>query len=152
MMFRAKVDRFFITVISFAVGIVAAATLLPLILEDNVPTGAAVTMWGFFIVCTGFIVWISTDIKYVFNDDHLLVKGGPIKKRIAYGEITRVAPTRDIFTGFRILSSRDAIEVYYRTSWMGSVKVSPDRMDIFVEELSKRCPGLKVDGYQSRNA
>jgi hypothetical protein len=72
-----------------------------------------------------------------------LVKGGPFKSRIPYEEITKVSPTREIFTGYRILSSRDAIEIFYKTAFMGSVKISPKEQKRFMIELEKHCPHIR---------
>ncbi|MFC4408854.1 PH domain-containing protein [Chungangia koreensis] len=143
MIFRSKVDRIFVITIGMAILILAASCFFPYFLEDEVPLLAGVILTSTFLLCTGFIVWISIDIRYKLNDDHLFIKAGPIRRRIPYNEITRVSPNRDIFTGFRILSSSDGLEVSYKSAIMGGVKISPENKELFVTELKKRCPNIK---------
>ena len=93
---------------------------------------------------TAIILWSSFSIKYVFHQDYLFVKGGPFRSRIPYENITKVSPTSSIFVGYRLLSSRDAIEIFYKTSLMGSVKISPEDQKAFIAELKKRCPNSVI--------
>lgn len=44
----------------------------------------------------------------------------------------------NIWVGYRVLSSRDAIELHYKTGLLGSVKISPEQKELFIEELQKR--------------
>ena len=73
----------------------------------------------------------------------MLVKTGPFKKRVQYIEITSIRPTKDIFTGYRILSSMDAIAISYRSGLMGEIKISPKDKDAFLSELRARVPAMK---------
>lgn len=143
MVFRSKVDRFFVITIGIAVLVLAASCFFPYFIEDEVPLLAGVILTVTFLLCAGFIVWISVDILYELNEDHLFVKAGPIRRRIPYEEITKVAPNRDISTGFRMLSSRDGLEVYYKSAFMGGVKISPEDKELFISELKKRGPHIK---------
>ncbi|TWT03667.1 PH domain-containing protein [Planomicrobium sp. CPCC 101079] len=140
MKFRSKIDRFFLTIYGIAMLVVAASVFLPFFIEDRVPLMAAVIFISTFIVCVGFMLWLLLDIAYVFYPDHLFVKGGLFRSRIPYQEITRVSPTSDIFTRYRILSSRDGVEIFYRSALMGSVKISPADQECFLNELKKRAP------------
>jgi hypothetical protein len=38
----------------------------------------------------------------------------------------------------------DAIEIHYKTGLLGSVKISPEEKEVFIEELKKRNPSIKV--------
>src|SRR5699024_8358275 len=93
-----------------------------------------------FIVSVGIIVWTAFFIKYVFYEDFLLVKGGPFRSKIPYQTITKVSPTDDIFTGYRILSSKQGLEIFYTSAMLESVKISPKNKTEFITELKKRCP------------
>lgn len=143
MVFRSKVDGVFVITIGIAILILAASCFLPYFIEDDVPVLAGIILTTTFLLCTGFIVWISADICYVLNEDHLFVKAGPIRRRIPYEEITKVVPSSDIFTGFRMLSSIDGLEVSYKSAFMGGVKISPENKELFVTELKKRCRNIK---------
>ena len=96
------------------------------------------------IVIIGFILWCSLSIKYVFLKECLFEKKGPFRSRILYETITKVSPTNEIFTGYRLLSSRGALEIFYTTGMLGSVKISPKNVESFIEEIKKHCPNAKI--------
>lgn len=144
MVFRSKVDPFFLTCLIFTIGIMAAVSLLPLLLDKEASLFTGIVMCAIFIASTGFILWCTFSIQYVFYNDYLLVKGGPFRSKIPYAHITKVAPTNDIFTGYRILSSKQGIEIFYKSSLLGSVKISPDPKTAFIRELKKRCPHVPI--------
>ena len=144
MTFSSKTDAFFVTFISIAVLIIAAVTIWPLFLDGGDELSVVITLAATFILSAGLILWCSFGVKYVFHEDHLFVKGGPFRSRIPYNSITKVAPTSSIFVGYRILSSKDALEIFYPTAILGSVKISPKDKERFLKELEKRCPGLKI--------
>ncbi|WP_181396006.1 PH domain-containing protein [Cytobacillus oceanisediminis] len=56
-----------------------------------------------------FCLWTSVSIKYVFYNDFLLVKGGQISREILYDEITQISSANDMYTGYRILSSKGIV-------------------------------------------
>jgi hypothetical protein len=101
-----------------------------------------VLMLSIFIFSVGFLLWVSFSINYIFQENHLLVKAGPIRKRILYSEITSIRPTEDILTGYRILSSIDALAISYQSGLMGEIKISPRDKDVFLAELAIRVPKL----------
>ncbi|HEY8529857.1 MAG TPA: PH domain-containing protein [Paenibacillaceae bacterium] len=88
----------------------------------------------------GFIAWNVLSIKYVLTMDYLYVQGGLFRSRIPYGDITRVAPTRNVWYGYRLTTAFDAIEIFYRKGLLGSVKITPRDPERFLAELKKRCP------------
>ncbi|WP_033541797.1 PH domain-containing protein [Planococcus sp. CAU13] len=142
MTFHSKIDRFYIIFNSIALLVVAIACFFPYFIEE-VPAMASVILIGTFVLSAGFLLWMLFDIRYQIEPDHLFVKAGPLKKRIRYEEISRVSPTRDVFTGMRMLSSRDAVEIFYRSAFMGSVKISPSEKERFLTELKKHVPESK---------
>ncbi|MDN5710662.1 MAG: PH domain-containing protein [Planococcus sp. (in: firmicutes)] len=144
MTFRSKIDSFFIRFILSALLIIAAVSFIPLFFE-GAPFSAFVIVTVTFSVATALILWIAFAIRYVFLENHLLVKAGPFKSRIPYDSISKVTATRDIFTGYRLLSSRDALELINNKTILGTVKISPENQGAFIAELKKRCPDLKVD-------
>lgn len=144
MTFRSKIDSFFIRFILAAILIIAAVSFIPLLFDDA-PLSAVVIVTATFLVTTALILWITFAIRYVFLENHLLVKAGPFRSRIPYDSILKVAPTRDIFTGYRLLSSRDALELINNTTMFGTLKISPEDQSAFIAELKKRCPDLKID-------
>ncbi|QXE03227.1 PH domain-containing protein [Terribacillus sp. DMT04] len=144
MIFRSKVDAFFVNFILIVLAIVALACFWPLMFMKGVTWLAAFLMIAAFSLMVSILIWPIFSIKYVFCQKHLFVKGGLFRSRISYGDIIKVEATKDIFTGYRILSSRDALELYYKTGIAGSVKISPELKKEFLSELQKRCPHVRV--------
>lgn len=144
MIFRSKIDNFFIAIISITILIIGVATLLPVFIDKNASATVVVIMFALFIVSEGVIVWTAFFIKYVFYEDFLLVKGGPFRSKIPYQTITKVYPTEDIFIGYRILSSKQGLEIFYKSATLGSVKISPKNKTEFIAELKKRCPDIQI--------
>ncbi|MFP3357293.1 PH domain-containing protein [Planococcus sp. SIMBA_143] len=144
MTFRSKIDSFFIRFMLSAILFIAAVSFIPLLFE-GAPFSAFVIVTATFVITTVLILWITFAIRYVFLEQHLLVKAGPFRSRIPYTSILKITPTRDIFTGYRLLSSRDALELINNKTMFGTVKISPENQDAFIAELKKRCPDVKLD-------
>ncbi|WP_077618261.1 PH domain-containing protein [Bacillus sinesaloumensis] len=143
MVFRSKVDWFFLRFILIVLLVVALVCFLPLFLDD-VPFLAVIILTSIFVIMTSFMLVSVFSIRYIFHEEYLLIKGWPIRSRIPYEHITKVSPTTKIFTGHNMLSSRDALEIFNRKTYSGSVKVSPENKTEFLAELKKRCPNLEV--------
>ncbi len=144
MVFRSKIDSFYIRFTLVAILLIAAASFVPLLFE-GVPLLDFVIVTIAFVVTTALILWVIFFIRYVFLETHLLVKAGPFRSRIPYHSILKVSPTRDVFTGYRLLASRDALELINNKTMFGTVKISPEEQTLFIAELKKRCPELKLD-------
>ncbi|WP_237562950.1 PH domain-containing protein [Bacillus dakarensis] len=143
-MFRSKIDKYFLFVITVAIIVLAFACLFPLFLDGQKEPFGIVLMFSMFTLTTGFLLWISFSIRYIFQEKYLLVKAGPLNKRIAYSEMISIRPTKDILTGYRILSSIDALAISYQTGLMGEIKISPKDKERFIEELKMRVSGIKI--------
>jgi len=144
MIFRSKADTFFTTFISIVILIIGAVTLLPPLIDKEASAAIIIIMSAIFIISVGFILWSAFSIKYVFYEDFLLVKGGPFRSKISYQNITKISPTNDILTGYRVLSSKKGIELFYKSAALGSVKISPEHKSEFITELKKRCPHAEI--------
>ncbi|MDX8044376.1 PH domain-containing protein [Gracilibacillus sp. S3-1-1] len=144
MVFRSKIDAYFVKFISIILVILGIAVLFPLFVDDKLSFVEISALLSILIVVIAFILWPIFTTKYVFKQQHLVVKGGFFRSRIPYEEITRVNQTTDIFTGYRILTSKDAIEIFYQSGVFGSVKISPADKQLFITELKKRCPRATI--------
>lgn len=139
MTMQSKLDGFFIKFILISIIIIGVVLFTPLFFMDiRVELNTVLILIVTFLILTSFILWASLSVKYVFNQEYLFVKGGPFRSRIPYENITKVSSTTAIFTGYRILTSRDAIEIFYENAVLGSVKISPKNKDEFIAELEKR--------------
>lgn len=148
MVFRSKVDVFFILFIFLVVFIMGAISFLtPLFNYTEASISIVTIMSATFIISLGFIWWYAISIKYVFYDDYLLIKGGPFKSKIPYQNITKVSPTTDGFTGYRISSADKGLELFLKSATLGSMKILPkDKME-FITELRERCPNAQIQGF-----
>lgn len=137
--FRSHIDRFFGMVITTSLATLGVVFFLPLFLDSETTLLDIIISIALFLACGGVMVWSSFFATYELHSDYLIVKGGVLKIRIPYEEITKVAPTRNVFTGYKVLASKDAIEIFYTSSLLGSVKISPAKPDLFLSELKARC-------------
>ena len=146
--FRAKRDRTFMRIIIGTIVILAIATLFPVTYElffNETPEILAVWITtGIFVLCTAFILWTTFDIKYTFHEEYLHVRGGLFGSKIPYEDITKVNPTSSILVGYRILSSKDALEIHYKKALMGSVIISPKRQEEFLKVLVEKAPHIHI--------
>ncbi|MCF6136571.1 PH domain-containing protein [Pseudalkalibacillus berkeleyi] len=149
MKFKTKYDKTFRVIISITFIIILVSFLLPLFFESGRKPYNTLIVLSLFILTVGLLLWTLISIQYVFRENHLFVKAGPIRSRIAYEDITKVSPTRQILSGYRLLTSMDAIEIHYHSGLLGSVKVSPREQDRFISELKKRSPHMKVEGFRN---
>src|SRR5690625_7998267 len=101
-------------------------------------------MFLILLIFIMFILLTFFSVKYIFYQDHFFIKGGPFRSRIPYENITKVSPTTAIFTGHRILSSRDGLEIFNNTTFLGSIKISPKNKDEFIAELKRRCQRIQI--------
>ncbi|MGM0843694.1 MAG: PH domain-containing protein [Bacillota bacterium] len=147
--FRSKIDAFFLNIILIAVLIIALGSFFPLFVEEvrndsEVLLPAVIILTSIFLIVISFLLWTVFSVKYIFCNDYLYIRGGPFRSRIPYEKITKVSPTNAIFTGHRILSSKDAFEIFNETTFMGSIKISPRNKRKFITELKKRCPDIHI--------
>ncbi|MFC0190144.1 PH domain-containing protein [Fictibacillus aquaticus] len=146
MTFTAERDRFFVILMFVTLFVVGCSLFIPLWFDkENLTAENLTAVSSLYIFTMGVILWVSFFFKYTLHNEYLLVKGGPAKSRILYSDITKVAPVDNIYTGFRMHSSRNSIEVFYKTGWTGSVKISPKNQKLFIDELKKRCPNAVFD-------
>jgi len=144
MVFRSKVDTFFVNFMLIVVLVIGVGTFWPLFLEGGTELPVVLILTSIFLIVISFILWSVFSVKYVFYQDYLFIKGGPFRSRIPYEKITKVSSTTAIFTGYRMLSSRDGIEIFYKTAALGSVKLSPRDKREFITELKRRCPNIQI--------
>lgn len=146
MVFRSKRDPFYMKFIGIVSLVLAAVLLLPLFDKEFQTLGAIIFMLTFFILCQGFILWGTFNIRYTLTDNYLYIKGGPLRSKIPYEAITKISPTTtSMFVGYRMMSAKNGIEIYYKTGMWGSVQISPENEDVFLEQLKIRCSNVIID-------
>ncbi|MFJ5764469.1 PH domain-containing protein [Lysinibacillus sp. NPDC093210] len=146
MVFRSKVDVFLLILIFVVVSIMGTIPLLSLYKE--LPFSILLIIAVLFIVSGGFVWWYGASIQYVFYKEYLCIKGGPFKRRIPYQNITKVSPTTDNFTGYKISPTDKGLELWVESANFGSIKVFPENKSEFIAELRKCCPNLEIQNLK----
>lgn len=148
-MYKSKRDAYFIKFLMICLAIVLAIFLVPysidIAISGKVSTYDTILLIGFLLLTIGILMWPMLAIRYEFHDAYLLVQGGPFRSKIRYEDITKVEVTyfsvMDTLAGYRIMMARDGIEIYYKTAILGSVRISPERKEQFLQELEERREG-----------
>lgn len=144
LVFRAKRDRFFIGFISIASIILLLSFLLPILFDPTLQLQDLMILAVVLFSVIGLLWWSTFSIQYTFLEDMLYVKGGPFRSKIPYHTITSIYGTKNIWTGYRILSSKEAIEILNSKTILGSIKISPEHLEAFLQELEKRAPQVQI--------
>lgn len=144
MTFKTKRDRFFTYLWFGMLLFINAVFIFPTIISPTDTNGVLLIIL-MDIVTTGFLLWIAIDIKYVLLPQFLYVKGGLFRSKIYYSDITRITRNPSIWIGYRILFSKDAIAVHYKTGAFGHIVISPENTEQFIEELLKRNYNIQVE-------
>ncbi|OXM14686.1 PH domain-containing protein [Paenibacillus herberti] len=92
------------------------------------------------LLTAGLLIWIWAVTFYVFEDEHLFYRAGPIVRRIPYRKLTRARRKR---SGLSSLFSAHHIEL--NAGAYDSYQVAPLLEAKFMEELCERCPQLIVE-------
>jgi uncharacterized membrane protein YdbT with pleckstrin-like domain len=138
MIFKTKRDSFFVVFYFIILIIINAVFIIPIFFVEDTKAIDYFIVFTLDLIITGFMIWVMIDMSYEFKEDYLLVKCGIIRSKIRYIDITKLTMNTNIWVGYRVLSSRDAIELHYKTGLLGSVKISPEQKELFIEELQKR--------------
>lgn len=148
MVFRSKVDAYFKMIMFIVIILIGVAAFFPLLLEDNRQVFIFFILSPIlFLIGTSYFLWTYLSVKYVLHPDYLLIKGGINKRHIPYKQITKILPTTAILTGHSILSSRDALEIFYGDKSLKSIKVSPEDKKEFISELKKRNSNVQIQWF-----
>ncbi|CAM4350166.1 PH domain-containing protein [Paenibacillus phoenicis] len=145
MRFKTKRDPLFVCLWLFFLLVANLVLLWPLLLDPQALTRTELV--GIIVpdaLVTLLLAWLALDISYVIREDLLFVKGGMFHSKIRYEDITRITRQPNIWLGYRLLFSRDAIEIHYRNGVLGSVVISPVDQERFIQELIRRNPSIQI--------
>lgn len=85
----------------------------------------------------GLLAWVVTGTRYILDGGELLIRSGPVRRRIAIASITSVEPAR----GFDRLKSSPALS-FHRLAVVHdggkTVLISPNDSDRFLADLRAR--------------
>ncbi|MFJ7667471.1 PH domain-containing protein [Lysinibacillus sp. NPDC097195] len=152
MVFRTKVNMYLLIGMYLVVVIMGSMPLLSLYKQLPFPVLLLIAI--LFLAAGGIVWWYGTSLQCIFYKEYLLIKGGPFKRRVPYHTITKIAPTTDKFTGYRVTSSETGLELCVETTSFGRIKILTENKIGFIDELKKRCPLAlfeNVEAWASNN-
>lgn len=145
MTFKSKIDLPYSIMIGFSLFIIWGVCLVPLFFGEPAPPAALIIIITSVIVTTALLLLMVFDTKYIFYNDYLHVKSWFFGSKIPYRDIYKVNPTSNFLSGYRIMTSKDGVEIHSRSIGLGSVKISPKDKEIFLKMLKKRAPHVKYE-------
>ncbi|MCM3878882.1 MAG: PH domain-containing protein [Vicinamibacterales bacterium] len=126
--FPSKIDVLVVVVLSATLGVLVAVVALG-IRSGDFP--AWISILGALPIAAA--LWIFASTYYLVSDTELLVRSGPVNRRIPLTEISNVTPTRNPLSSPAL--SLDRLEIAYGNS---SVLISPKDKDGFLRALTER--------------
>lgn len=132
--FNSKIDLWLLVVL------LAAVSLCAWILIENwnllLARGAVFAVLTIIPLALGvvFPLWILLSLRYFLSDRTLRVRCGPVRWRIAIGDITDVNPTRNPLSSPAM--SLDRLRIEYGQG--RSVMISPEPREEFLRQLEHR--------------
>lgn len=150
MLYKSKKDAYFIKLLTICLVLILTVFLVPYLIdhllgEGNISAFDIILLILLLLLTIAIVVWPMLAIRYVFHDEYLFVRGGPFRSKIRYEDITKVEAVyfsgMDMLSGYRIMMARDGIEIHYKTALLGSVRISPERKEQFLQELEERRAG-----------
>jgi membrane protein YdbS with pleckstrin-like domain len=127
--YPSKVDAWLVAVVAAAVGF----TLLQAVWLRGVSPGGSTVAFGVAAFVVLLLRLVAVPCRYTLEPDHLLIQAGITYRRIAYRDITAIAPSRNPLSSPALSLQR--VKVSYRG---GFLLVSPRARERFIEELQER--------------
>jgi hypothetical protein len=115
-------------------------SLLPIItgfLNGSEPLGTAILIW---ILIISFIGWIWFGTYYVFREDYLLVRCGPIREKYYYKNISKVRHSHAPWSSTAL--SLDRLALYCNGHLKGYI--SPKEKEEFIKILAQKAPNAEI--------
>ena len=88
-------------------------------------------------------LWLLLDTNYTLTAEELLVRSGPLRWRIALGDVREVLPSRSWASSPAL--SLDRLRIRYGQG--RSILISPREKQRFIDALRERCPSVLVTGF-----
>lgn len=145
MVFKSERDSFFATNMTKVIINMTLMLIFPFIFTEATHNVTFILVWAsLYVLCVSSVALMIFNIKYELHEDHLHVKGGPLRSKIPYSKITDVSTTCDIYEGFRVMNAREGLEITYKTHKWKRIKISPEDQHRFIDILKYRCPQADI--------
>lgn len=121
---------------AWLVGVVLAAVVLPLVLVFVLRPVAGAEVVTLVLAGTTLLVCVMLLVpcQYTLQADHLLIRCGLIRQRIAYKDITAITPSSSMLSAPALSLKR--VKISYGR--MSSQLVSPPDREVFMQALRER--------------
>ncbi|CAN7597082.1 PH domain-containing protein [Acidovorax sp. LjRoot117] len=146
--FTSRVDSWLLAIGPLA-GLFAitsvAVTVVPLafnagVLHDKTMLSLIAVVFALTLVLP---LWLLLDTSYTLTAEELLVRSGPLRWRIALGDVREVLPSRSWVSSPAL--SLDRLRIRYGQG--RSILISPREKQRFIDALRERCPSVLVTGF-----
>jgi Bacterial PH domain len=138
MKFPSKKDWWLGLLLWGAIGYGAYISTYALLTEKADLLGILITV-VINLTLIAFISWLWFTTYYVLGEKELIIRSGPIKKRIPYREISSAHKTLNPLSSPALSLKR--INITYQ---FGMALISPKNRDEFLQKLSERCPNATI--------
>lgn len=138
--YRSAVDAWLVAVLAAGGLIAMTAGVSLFVAGDATARGLAVVI---VLVGAGLPLWILTTTSYTLDEGVLLVRSGPVTRRVPIADITGVAPTRNPLSSPALSLDRLRIEV----RGARPILISPsDRAGFLADLEARRAASSPADG------
>ncbi len=140
MRFQPRRDLWLSIVMWSCIVVLCASGLTPILFEGAGIVGGTII----FILCftfAGLSTWLWINTYYEIQEDNLYIRSGPIRQTIPLKSIHTVRPTVSVLASAATSSRR--LEILYGK--YDFVHVSPLEEEEFLNQLTIRCPNLKIE-------
>jgi hypothetical protein len=138
MKFQSKIDLWLVILIFGALAFSFGSALVPVLKGEASMNQALVTVLlaAFF---SGLFIWLMKTTYYVLDDKELIIRSGPIRKKILYYEIKSARKSRNPISSPALSLKR--IEILHV---FGMALISPKDRDKFLTLLAEKCPNASI--------
>jgi hypothetical protein len=138
MKFKSKIDLWLVIFIFGAIAFSFGSALVPVFQGEAGLSQALVTiLLGIFF--SGLFIWLIKTTYYVLEERELIIRSGPIRKRIPYSEIKSARKSSNPISSPALSLKRVEISYLY-----GMALISPKERDKFLSLLAGHCPNATV--------
>lgn len=116
---------------------------LPLWLDKSLTSVDWFIISSILFIFDLFMLWIIFGIRYELREKSLYARCGPFWCNVPYENITKIHPTDDMLMGFRPAAALHGVEIHYPNAIFGSVKLSPENEELFIQTLLAKCPHIQ---------
>ncbi|WNB90817.1 PH domain-containing protein [Bacillus sp. NEB1478] len=138
MKFESKIDLWLVILIFGAFAISFGSALVP-VLKGNASMNQALVTILLAVLFSGLFIWLMKTTYYVLGDKELIIRSGPIRKKILYYEIKSARKSRNPISSPALSLKR--IEILHV---FGMALISPKDRDGFLTLLAEKCPNATI--------